>query len=1539
MSDSSIGVEFVGVADLGVDFDQGTQQSGKINVVNATTGAAGKMRFATPNEIAAATAGVGIDAATFGKSLPLLANVSITDSFNVAIGSLFAVNSGLAPSAFSLIALGNLDSVFDIGNLTANKISVSTFVGANGSMGGARGLVPAPTPTQSRTYSLRGDATWQPALSLAANGGLQLSYDLRGNTEQQPNSLLQITGGNTLDAMVEVDTFGGVARFAGLRADGILGSPSALSTGEQISSFETWGYNGTVYQGPTAALRAYTAEGWTETASGTYLRFAVTKAGTNILLDAVGIDSNGAVLVPPTVTGGNKGIGTLNASGLYVNGSAVATLNAQGQLDSSQIPASLVGSVNYQGNWNASTNTPTLASGTGTKGFYYIVSIAGTTSIDGNAQWDVGDWIIFDGTHWDQLLGNQLPPSAVLLTATQAITNKTYNGLSITTTNGTFTVDDSKVFRVSNSLTLTGTDNATINLSSLAGLGTNNSWTGTQLFSAATTFTGASYFDYTSVAKPTVNAGLAITISFSGKNEVNLWNTDTTYQQGFNFWQMTGAGAGVNIASLSSVSGTTDFTLDPAGTKVNFHATSVGVSLNVNSTLIWDWGITYSNYFTISRNAAIAGILDGVQSAGPRVDGSASASATSSTIKPNRTNSIAGIGAYAAGGLSLIVDKAGAAYEAGRFDTTGMFTAFGKIAVNQSNLGSVALDVFSSAAGTLATFQSNGTVDHGTVFSVGSGAAGLTNVTLVSATASTSQSVYVNLQQNGAGNATYLITVLGVGDTSIRYINPSATWTNGVDQSDSSKFKVSYGGALGTTDCLAIDTSGQTTISALAGFTGSILSVTGTWNSSSVYPGALLVNITNTQSGVGSLLVDFQLNGSTLWKLASGGTFFAQSGYLQAGTESTSVGSGALTVLGGVSVGKTLNVGNAINLVNNQAATTAISITNTTSASPANTRITFINSFGSNGSIILYSTNSPSGLLLTDSLHVAASGTGGLVLRTTVAASILFGINNAQVGSIDASGLEGMAIGVNTQASGSFTTLNSSGLATLASLTVSGVVKFSSLSGGAASIGLGLDSAGNVVTSALGGGGNGTVTSGTANQLAYYPANAAQVDGTSNIYVSATGGLSVGSTTGTDYTINWTGLFVNNQNAITHLGLNNNVVGTSAGTWLHLIGGTANSYLQIQHNDNNGAPFSVINIGAGVSGGLRIDTSSATASALTLKGGSAGVIVSNTGDATSSTVGGALTVDGGLAVAKSLYVGSSIFTNAGLTALGTIISGNGSANTAIKVLGNTAATMSLESAGGGTDAKYWDIYSNTSVFTVRALNDGYSASNIALQINRGTGYAITSVQFPQGTLVVGASNIASVLRIFSSGGGYVTIQTASTISGTTFLTLPNFSASLVGDTSTQTLTNKTLTAPSISTPVFTGLTTGVPVNGLGVDASGNLILAPWISLTATDQLISGGANVTSSNLGTGSGTVTIDCGLCPLQYIINNGAFTLAAPALDGSCLLQITNGASAGTITFSGFTVASTTGSLDTTSGHVFTLSIYRINGKSGYIVIAQQG
>ena len=106
------------------------------------------------------------------------------------------------------------------------------------------------------------------------------------------------------------------------------------------------------------------------------------------------------------------------------------------------------------------------------------------------------------------------------------------------------------------------------------------------------------------------------------------------------------------------------------------------------------------------------------------------------------------------------------------------------------------------------------------------------------------------------------------------------------------------------------------------------------------------------------------------------------------------------------------------------------------------------------------------------------------------------------------------------------------------------------------------------------------------------------------------------------------------------------------------------------------------------------------------------------------------------------------------------------------------------------------------------------------------------------------------------------------------------------------------------------------------------------------QTLTGGFRVTAYSAGTKStGTFTPDANNGNYQYATNGGAHTLAAPSNDCGIEILYTNNASAGTITFSGFQVGSSTGdSLTTTNGHDFIISIRRINSIATYSIRALQ-
>jgi hypothetical protein len=70
-------------------------------------------------------------------------------------------------------------------------------------------------------------------------------------------------------------------------------------------------------------------------------------------------------------------------------------------IESGLLP-SLTGLI-YKGLWDASINFPTLTSSVGTPGDFYIVSVLGTTNLNGTTDWQVGDWAIFEGGIWTKV--------------------------------------------------------------------------------------------------------------------------------------------------------------------------------------------------------------------------------------------------------------------------------------------------------------------------------------------------------------------------------------------------------------------------------------------------------------------------------------------------------------------------------------------------------------------------------------------------------------------------------------------------------------------------------------------------------------------------------------------------------------------------------------------------------------------------------------------------------------------------------------------------------------------------------------------------------------------------------------------------------------------------------------------------------------------------------------------------------------------------------------------------------------------------------
>lgn len=213
-----------------------------------------------------------------------------------------------------------------------------------------------------------------------------------------------------------------------------------------------------------------------------------------------------------------------------------------------------------------------------------------------------------------------------------------------------------------------------------------------------------------------------------------------------------------------------------------------------------------------------------------------------------------------------------------------------------------------------------------------------------------------------------------------------------------------------------------------------------------------------------------------------------------------------------------------------------------------------------------------------------------------------------------------------------------------------------------------------------------------------------------------------------------------------------------------------------------------------------------------------------------------------------------------------------------------------------------------SAATVTQTPDGPGAIKVTLGLpagENGTGTgSVTSVDLsvPAGLTVVGGPVTTSGVFTVSYAEGYQGFTTAhaNTIGG-------------LGNSSSRNV----------------GTTAGTVAAGDDARLSNNA------KLNVEDQTLIGGARVTSKDLGPiSTGTLTLDPGDRPLQHYTNNGAHTLAPGLNTGSFLLDVTNGASAGAITLTGWTKVAGD-AFTTTSGQKFRL--HCSIGVGGSLVIVQ--
>jgi hypothetical protein len=194
-----------------------------------------------------------------------------------------------------------------------------------------------------------------PYLPLVAGSGNPLTGDLYIN-DDVPSIIL-----NDTNATSPTNTAAYISFRSQGTQQGYIGYGS--SSNNDIALYGASGSDAVIYSGAGLALTLDTSQNATFAGD-------VTVSGGDITLGGA--------------TGRIQGIDTINAGTDAVNRNYVDT-------EIGNIPSGLA----FEGNWNASTDTPTLAGTTQDNGKFWIVSVAGSTNLSGITDWAVGDWAIY----------------------------------------------------------------------------------------------------------------------------------------------------------------------------------------------------------------------------------------------------------------------------------------------------------------------------------------------------------------------------------------------------------------------------------------------------------------------------------------------------------------------------------------------------------------------------------------------------------------------------------------------------------------------------------------------------------------------------------------------------------------------------------------------------------------------------------------------------------------------------------------------------------------------------------------------------------------------------------------------------------------------------------------------------------------------------------------------------------------------------------------------------------------------------------------
>jgi len=484
----------------------------------------------------------------YGNGSGGFSNATIGSGLLFSGGTLSATNSGTVtsvglalPSIFSVSG----SPVTGSGTLTAtlNSETANTFFAApNGSAGTPtfRALVVADVPTLNQnTTGTASNITATSNSTLTTLSALSLPYSQLSGTVPTWNQ----------------NTTGTAASVTSATQSAITSIPNLATVG----TITTGVWNGTPVANSYLANSSITINGNAVSLGGSTTVTAVNPYALTIGTGLSGTSYNGASAV--TIALANSGV----TAGTYGSASVipVITVNAQGQITS--ISTQATNAPSYQGTWNASTNTPTLTSSVGTQGYYYIVSVAGTTNLDGNALWSVGDWAIFGNGKWERIAGSTSESFTSLTTTNLAVTGLTgymYANGSGNVTAATTIPTSALSGTISNAQL--ANSSVTIGSSSLSLGGTLSTLAGVSISGSTSTLSNIGNSSLTN-SSITINGNLvslggSTTVSASTTNALTINNSGSGAASGSTFNGGSALTISYNTVGASPLAGSTSLT-------------------------------------------------------------------------------------------------------------------------------------------------------------------------------------------------------------------------------------------------------------------------------------------------------------------------------------------------------------------------------------------------------------------------------------------------------------------------------------------------------------------------------------------------------------------------------------------------------------------------------------------------------------------------------------------------------------------------------------------------------------------------------------------------------------------------------------------------------------------------------------------------------------------------------------------------------------------------------------------------------------------